>query len=349
MAWQTFASWAALATIAAGQSTITEVGTTAVAVGSQTRTVNSGSGSVNVTYNGIEERVRALVSAGTVYTPTTVGEVRVRRNTAAESFPNGNANQTSAWNHVVSVSGSNHTVRGQYRQTMEALFNSNNVATGTENLFVNSGDVANVASNVERMDYLFAGGLTASVSKGFAVLERGGNGGGANGGFKIAAITAVDAFGNPANYGAVVSVATGSYSGGGMGLAPSNYDVFRFNNIGGPGLDFIHNANIGPQGLAGVFFTTTSLAAAGSTIYGYSLFGTDTVTTGSGASLLDWTNSSIYSTASTTVNDLDLVASGVFVFAAVPEPGALALCVAALGGMLSRRRGPHARTASKRP
>jgi hypothetical protein len=338
MAVRAFVTWAALASIAAGQTTITEVGTTAVSVGTQTRTVNSGSGSINVTYNGIEERVRALVSAGTVYTPTTVGEVRVRRNVAAESFPNGNANQTSAWNHVASISGSNHTVRGQYRQTMEDLFNSNNVATGTENLFVNSGDVANVASNVERMDYLFAGGLTASASKGFAVLERGGNGGGANGGFKIAAITAVDAFGNPANYGAVVSVATGSYSGNGMGLTSSNYDVFRFNSIGGPGLDFMHNANIGPQGLAGVFFTTSSLAAAGTTIYGYSLFGTDTVTTGSGASLVDWTDAGIYSTASTTANDLDLVASGVFVFAAVPEPGAMALCGAAGVLMAWRRR-----------
>ena len=79
-----------------GQTTISQIGTSTVNTGATlTRSVADLTNNYTINYNGIETRINTVVAAGVVYGTSTSGEVRVRRNTATETFPNGNANQTT--------------------------------------------------------------------------------------------------------------------------------------------------------------------------------------------------------------------------------------------------------------
>ncbi|NJM38412.1 MAG: hypothetical protein HC845_11455 [Akkermansiaceae bacterium] len=309
---------------------VTAVTTTNVNTGNTTTRTGitdvNGLNPLTVNYNGIQTQINTLTAGGSTFIPTTSGTVAVRRNTSGTvTFPTSNANQTSAWNAVVSGGATtNHTVSGVYLNTMEGLFASRNINTGTENLFVNTSDASNVSSNVERMDFIFANGFLASTATAFSVFERGrgsGGAGGANGGFKIAAITGLDAFGVPNAFGAtVVSVADDSYnnSGLGIGVTPVNYDVFRYATATGPQLDAYNNANIGPQGVAGALIRTTELVTAGTQIFGYAVFGEDVTATGN--NLVNFNNNTFFPNNSGFANDVDLVATGAVVYSlAVPE------------------------------
>jgi hypothetical protein len=333
-------------------SSVTSISTTDVNTGNSTTrsgltaTVNGGSGVTpdTVIYNGIERQISAFVAGGQYYIPTASGVAYARRNGAAEVFPNENLNGTSAWNEIVSGSGTTtHTISGQYINTMDALFTSRNIMSGTENLFVNlSVADSNAVNSVERMDFVFTNGLTVISTQGFAVFERGlGVGGnGSNGGFKVAAITSIDSSGTPTGIGnTVVSIGNGAYNNGGVGvgITPVSYNVLTYAASGGPELDRLSNYNLGPQGIAGAFILTTALANPGDTIYGYVVFGSDVTATGN--NLLDVTNTSIFDPLSGSSNDMDMVASGASLYT-VPEPGS-AMCLLTAGavfGLFSRRR-----------
>lgn len=294
----------------------------------------------NVTYDGIERRISTLTAGGGTYAPTAFGTAVTRRNSAISGFPLPNANQTTAFNVVQSASGSDRTVSGRYLNTMDPLFTSRNILTGTENLFVNtSASVGDVVSNVERMDFLFSGGFLASTDKAFSVFERGlgAGGNGVNGGFQIAAITAVDAFGVPTNFSTtVVSIADNSYNNGGVGIGTlaSNYDVYRFQTAAGPELDTINNISAGPQGLAGVLVLTTDFVPAGTQIFGYAVFGEDV--TGTGSQLVN-VNSAFFPSLSPISNDVDLVATGAVIYTLIPEPSSSLMLLSAVGLLAFRR------------
>ena len=301
----------------------------------------SAGGPFDVTYNGVERRISTFVANGVTYQPIAGGAAVARRNNGTTNFPLVNPNQTAAWNQVISTSSNASTVSGTYQNTMDGLFSSNNIRAGTENLFINtsttSGDVVN---NVERMDYIFSGGITVGATRAFSVFERGqGTGGtGVNGGFKVAAITSLDNAGVPNGFSStVVSVADNSYNNGGVGVTvAANYDVFRFATNAGPELDLMNNTNIGPQGVAGFSMLTTEFATAGTTIFGYAVFGKDVTVTGN--ALVDWTNTTNYVTNSGASNDVDLVSTGAVVYQVVPEPSAVLLGMGGLLGLLVRRR-----------
>jgi hypothetical protein len=323
--------------------TITAVTTSSVNTGvttSRNTVVDSASNNYTINYDGIELQVLTVTVGGQTYTRWGGGVVIARRNSATEDFSQTNANQTVAYNAVNSTSGTGgrtHSVSGRYLNTMELLYQSNNLRSGTENLFVNTDPTpGNTVSNVERMDYIFSSFITADDSRGFSVFERGGGGSGTNGGFRIAAITGFSG-GLPTFDGsAIIAVADGAYSNGGAGIGISsyNYDVFRYANAGGPPqeLDFINNVNIGPQHVAGAFFRTTQFVSAGTTVYGYAIFGEDE-TSLTAAQLADIAN---FNTLSPFTNDMDLVASGVG-FYAVPEPSTIALLGLVGTGVVYRR------------
>lgn len=201
-----------------------------------------------------------------------------------------NPNQSAAWNAVDQISGSAHTVSGRYLNTTDALFTSRNILSGTENLFVNQTDtIHNVASNVERMDFLFNSSFAASGNSAFSVFERGHGpgttGNGVNGGFRIAAITAVDIAGVPTAFSDSILIADDSYNNGGVGvnMTSRNYDVF-----------------------------------------GYAVMGEDAPQEAS--RLVNWKNScTCWTTRSGMSNDMDMVASGATLYTVIPEPSSALL------------------------
>jgi len=308
-----------------------------------------GTSTYNVAYNGIETRVSSFVAGGDVYVPDigNLGVAYVRRNTATPSpLTFLNQNQSTAWNQVVSgdPNTSAHTVQGQYLNTMDALFTSRNIRSGTENLFINQGDANNTSSNVERVDYVFDSSFLADSLTGFSVFERGRGAdspfNGSNGGFKIAAILSVDAFNVPTAFGStVLHITDNSYNNlnNGIGSPSFSYDVFS----GNPDLDELSNVAIGPQGLAGVVIKATDLVSDGTPIIGYAIFGEDV--SGTGVDLVDWDNAAFYPQNSPLSNDMDMVAAGAvrYTTTEVPEASTTAAMVAVgamVGGAMLRRR-----------
>lgn len=338
---------------AVGQTTITSLTTTqAVAASPLVRSTVQGTDGTDyrVTYDGRELRVQSFTAGGRTYVPTAQGSAVIRRNTSGEqpfansSSPTSNPTQVTAWNAVVSTASGSpepHTVRGQYLNTMDALFTSQNLWTGTENLFVNTAaaDSGNVINNIERMDYIFANSFLASSDSGFVVFERGSPGvSGSNGAFKMAAITGM-VNGLPDFTGSkVVSIAADSYGDGSL-VSPVRYDVFRRATSSSTQLDVMHNDNIGPQGMSGVYVTSASFVAAGTPLFGYAVFGADV--TGTGSQLNNWNNSTYFPRLSTMANDADIVAGGgglrFELGPPVPEPSVAAM-LAGFGLWASGRR-----------
>lgn len=312
--------------------TITSVVTTDVdtTISDLTRTV----GGVNVTYSGVETRITTLTAAMITYVPLTGSAVATTRRANL-----GVNNTSTIWNHnnlANAGTGAARTVAGAYSSSMEAVFSNNNLRSGTENFFVNtSASPGDSLNNVERMDFVFSSGFTPSASLAFTVFERGlgGSTGGANGGFRIAAITTVSGTGLHTYAPTIVVVGSGSYSNGGAGIGLSRrYDVYT--GPVGSDLNTRFNDNIGPQGLAGVLVGLDEFGT-NSTIFGYSILPSD-VTTTDAANISDWTNSTFFPTNSGTSNDVDLVASGAQILQVIPEPSSMLL--AGLGFLVLARR-----------
>jgi len=193
---------------------------------------------------------------------------------------------------------------------------------------------------VERMDFIFAGGVTVAPEQSFTVFERGG-GTGTRGGFKVALITGIDAFGVPTSFAdTIIEVADDSYGNTNL-TGTFNYDVYRNGTDAGGatptvGLDWGNNPANGPQGIAGALIRTTNFASIGTLFYGYAVFGQD-VTATNGAQLVDWNNNTFFPQNSPFTNDMDLVATGAVLL--IPEPStALLVLAGGLGLSLARRR-----------
>jgi hypothetical protein len=152
--------------------------------------------------------------------------------------------------------------------------------------------------------------------------------------FKIAAITSVDANGNPTSYGNVIAVDRGWGTASVLGSSIST--IILRNSTGNP--ELTSPAAIIPQPVGGILIPTDDLAGPGVTIYGYSLFAYDV--TGTGNELLDWTNQNYFPTNTPhSQGGLDLVSiTGLMQLNAVPEPASLSLLGLASLGLLRRRR-----------
>jgi|SRR6185437_1847713 len=158
-----------------------------------------------------------------------------------------------------------------YDDSLERLFSEQIFNIGIDNDFQNSTATNN--ANIERVDVVFPGGVTATdVTKaGFVVFDRGNSGG--HDPFYIAAVKTLDASGNPSAYYNAVSVTTAEY-GSNVGGAV-NFLVLRENP--GDGHLLLMN-NTASQNRDGVFLRFTDLGITNNTaVYGYSIFGTDVV------------------------------------------------------------------------
>jgi Secretion system C-terminal sorting domain len=239
--------------------------------------------------------VDGFIAGGVPYTYASflTGNVKLRRVNNA----NVSGNFTLIWAETV-TSGTNFNMLPEYQADMEPFFNNRVYNKGTDNFFDNTSANSN---NVERLDWIVSAGFsTANPSKlGFAIFERGVAA--AHDPFCIAAITSLDAFGNPATYGPIVRVATASYGDPGPAVS------YRIVKAAQPGN--LVDAGANSQTRGGVIVSLQNLGiAAGSTIYGYSLFANDLPGTATPADLVNVNNATFFPTNTGNPGGIDLIA-----------------------------------------
>ncbi len=187
---------------------------------------------------------------------------------------------------------------------------------GTDNVFTNASNGDGNNNNIERVDVLFPSGLntTSPAQAGFAIFDRGNNF--QHDPFRIAAITSMDAQGNPTSFGAVKTCVggNGSNSNGSWGhpsQANGNKQLASYvlrKDVSDLFLRASSNVN---QELGGVFYSFADLGIkAGQALYGYALLGPDGLASPTTAQLLDLGNTAVYPIQTTEAvgGGLDLVA-----------------------------------------
>ena len=314
-----------------------------VAVGQSSTPYKSGT-SYSVTYDGDVEAVQSLTAGGVTYTPNGGTATTVVRRAVG-------ANNDTLWYTGTQSgfkAGSNINLRGPEINSYDQLFGSNNLFVGADNLFVNTGSPAGNSANVDRVDILFGVGFKATLARAFSLMDRGPSND--HDAVKIAAVTALDGDGNPAAYGPVLSLTHGTW--GKTNLVPTAGEVVvRRDNDSPTGAAAtadgsvasipFHPADYVTQSVGGVIVRSTDLVAAGTTIYGYSIFAP--TTTGTGSQLVDWTDPTYYHPTGYTSSGggLDPTSTLAILFTAspsVPEPATLGLTAVAAAGLLARRR-----------
>lgn len=275
--------------------------------------------------------------------------VSFRRNTGA-----GNANSANVYYQYSSLNSGSGTVygKGDSSPTLPEVMLSNDLTQGVRNPFANGS--SSTDSNIERIDFYFSGGYT--VKEGDAIvlfdLENYGDRGD---GFRVAAYTSVGtvngaanaptAYANsgllisPGTLGDPVNTPTGtngryllSTTTNGDNLASSQSITSLDYNAGTPGAYDLY--------LVGILIRFTDLGlSVGQTIYGYSLMAGD-VSASSGSDLVNWNNSTVYSTTTDPNGwgNADFAAFGGTIARAVPEPQFYGGALLALGVLVGTLR-----------
>jgi hypothetical protein len=207
------------------------------------------------------------------------------------------------WAEVVN-NGTIFNMLPAYQNDMEAFFDNRAYNKGTDNFFDNTSGNSN---NIERLDWILGSSFaTTNTSKiGFAIFERGAVG--AHDPFCIAAITAVDASGNPSAYGNIVRVASASYGDPGPNVT---YRILK-----APFPSNLLDAGTATQNRGGVIVSLQNLGiAANQPIFGYSLFSNDLPVSATPANLVDFTNTTFFPTNTGNPGGIDLIAvTGIYI------------------------------------
>ncbi len=315
--------------------------TTSTVSGTSTVRVVGGEEPATVTYNGEQQPLTSFDAGGDTYTSVRQGQAYVRRNTAPQTFPEPNPAQVLTYNYRL-IDGPPPTIYGEYHNTFEAQLTKNDFRTGSENTFFNDG-ATGLNVNLERIDFIFDTPINITADHAFAVFERGGGGGGANVGLKLAAITSLDGFNLPDDYSNPFHIPDSAYDTAPGVNTASGYDVYRYLVDGGPELDY-RSINSNLQHIVGVAVPALDVVSLGTPIYGYSLMGQD-VTATMGSQLVDWENATFFPTGTQAAGDVDMPAIGaqLWTSAPVPEPSSAALLVGAAFAALARRSRSHRR------
>jgi hypothetical protein len=174
---------------------------------------------------------------------------------------------------------------------MQRVMKEGYINRGSDNVFNNDPNSDLTSNNIERVDFVTIDAVASNFTNlaGFLIAERGGNDP-----FKIAAITSIDANGNPTSFGSVLSVNTSSYGGN---ITTATTYVMRKDVSDNTLRPF---SMVSLQGIRSVFISFSNLGvAANQKIYGYSLMAAD-VTATTSAQLLNVTNSTYYPRTTTT-------------------------------------------------
>lgn len=225
-------------------------------------------------------------------------------------FQRVNNNQVQGQRHIYFLeTGSNNSIGSSSIFTMENAVRSNFINGGTDNVFANTGGVN--LNNIERVDFLIKSGLIVKQEyvndAGFLLLERGGNDP-----FKIAAITGIDANGNPSSFGNLINVPTSTWGDSGINILTSVFQ--NQSNWNAPKL----TGSLTGQNIKGIFVSINSLGVAtGQTVYGYALFPGDITSSNNLVTLNDFPQNT---SADSGQGGLDLISSGgLFIPEGVPE------------------------------
>lgn len=315
-----------------GQSPITAI---SASYQSQTSSVNnytalpaspgsfSGCSGTTYTYtfsNGTSNQYKLnnFYAAGNTYVPAPASAV-VKLRRVDNTHVTGNRSivymETTAASAAACPGSLTLSFKPPYIDTMEVLLDGGALNEGTDNVFTNASNNDGNNNNIERVDVIFASGLstTSPTQAGFAIFDRGNNN--EHDPFKIVAITSLDASGNPSGFGAVKICTGGNGSNNGNWGHPATTAgnkqfatyVLR-KDATEPRLRVSSNVN---QEIGGVFYSFADLGiTAGQTVYGYALLGPDGLTTPSSAQLLNLNSGAVYplSTTEAAGGGLDLVA-----------------------------------------
>ena len=287
-----------------------------------------------VNYAGEDLAVKTVTAAGKTYSATGLASDVVRRYVGP--------NNDQLWYDGTGGSGSSVVnLEGPALTGFNQIFDTNNLLVGADNLFSSEGNSVGNNTNVDRVDMIFNNGITASDASAFSILDRGPTDD--HDAFQVAAITSINNAGTPLTYGKLVSFERGSYGTTDLVSAQEEVILRTDNNIPS---DPLHPSDSTGQVIGGVLIPTSDLVAAGTTIYGYSLFSPD-VSDPSNApatALANWTNGMYYQQADSTSTGggIDPVAETAVLYTlnpqtSVPEPTSAVMVTLAIGSLLGRR------------
>jgi hypothetical protein len=328
-----------------------QVALTGITYGALVNNANQTTG--GITYRNEYRPVSTVSTAADTYMfdGALANNVFARRNT--DSNANGTPNQTGGSGDnpnnttiIYQVDGSNRSY-GTYEPTLEDVFLAGNLSTGVRNPFAN-GTGSSTNSNIERLDFYFAGGYTVNGNEAlvFFDVENTGNFGD---GFRIAAFTGVGTVNGVANAPTTYAntgllVDPDSFGGpinNPQGSSSGSYNRSTFtsgDNLSGTASG---TTSVGTLQLVGILISFADLGiASGTTIYGYSLMAGDTTPT-TAANLVDWTSATYYPTNTDPAGygNMDFMGFGAQISRPVPEPSTYgALLLLATGAFLAARR-----------
>ncbi len=273
----TIFAFAWTAAISSGQTLITEYNTYTFTGSSDGVSTQD---ETDFTFTNAVESLVWFKTATDQYAVTGIADQSfVRRN-------NVNPAQSSIW---YTRSGSSYT--GEHAATISSVLLGNTFRGGSDNTFGNGS--GNDQGSIERVDFVFSGGITATTDLAFSVLERGSNTG--HDRFQIALITGWD---TGTDQVTSYSDVTGQSSNWGTSNPDGNfnYQIFRY-DTGNDSADSYANQSGSGQGIGGVVFDIDDFnVTAGTTVYGYSLFGYDVSWDGDTGNLIDWTDATYFPT-----------------------------------------------------
>lgn len=201
-----------------------------------------------------------------------------------------------------------------YQDVMENFLNTNYINQGTDNIFTNTGNNDGNNNNIERVDVIFPNGLSSSFPNdvGFAVFDRGVNNN--HDGFRIAAITSIDANNDPASFGTLKTCVKGNGTNNGSWGHPATangnktFAVYVLRKEETETQLKVSSAL--NQQVGGVFFSFADLGIAiNQKIYGYSVLALDGIANPTSAQMLDLNDATTYPTNTTETNGgLDMMA-----------------------------------------
>jgi len=257
-------------------------------------------------------------------------------------------NQSSMWYQYTATN--NAVFVGNYDTNYSQVLLDNDLTSGTDNTFSNPNpNYGPNIGNIERLDFFFKNGITATTNMNFAVFDRGNVN--AHDPFAISIVTGLNTNTmQPTAYSTLFYAPTNWGSTNALGTV--SYRLFRY-NTGDVITNSYSNTETGSQGVGGLSFSISDLGITnGQTVYGYSLFASDTTTGGNMTNLFDWTNPTYYPTNSSSATGgaggIDLISVNGVIFyniLAIPEPHTHLLLVLSMiiGWILLRRFSPRAR------
>lgn len=215
--------------------------------------------------SGNDARVTSYTVGGLTYNNFVSPDTLMLRRVSSSRLVN-------IWYQDNGVTASVVTIQPTKVAEADAIYLSDALNTGYDNILVNEDDLAggSIEVETERVDVIWYSGIqTPDPDEAvFPIVERGGNDN-----IVVAPILSLDANGDPASYGTAIGISENDWPG--VGQTFTGYIILRRETVG---LDPIPLLDIGSQVVQGVAISFTNFdVVADQTIYGYSIFPADVV------------------------------------------------------------------------